>query len=194
MSEASQETVLSNLRSTKGGLRERTLKELYQAHYPVIVDMVVKNSGKKEDAADIFQDALIVLYEKVRKNELVLNCTIRTYLYSVARNLWFNRIRKLQRETALEDQAKTIPIEPEALTILESSEQTNLVMNLLNQLGESCQQVIRYYYYEQLKMKEIAKKMGFANDQIAKNKKSTCLKKLRNLVAQTKSLAEYLQS
>jgi DNA-directed RNA polymerase specialized sigma24 family protein len=40
--------------------------------------LVLKNNGSADDAKDIFQEAMIVLFEKVRSGSLELNCQIKT--------------------------------------------------------------------------------------------------------------------
>ena len=79
------------------GLRLRSdyiIKYIYQELFPTIKYLVVKNSGNEEDAEDIFQDSLIVIFKKIRDNQLELSSSFRTYLYSVSRNLWLQKLNK----------------------------------------------------------------------------------------------------
>ena len=66
-------------------------------------------------------------------------------------------------------------------------------MKLLESLGKDCKRVLVLYYYERLKMKEIAGIMNFANDQVAKNKKSSCLKKLKSIVSESPRMKDILK-
>lgn len=182
MNKLTDEKLLADLRSGDKASYNRALKYIYSEHYDVIAAYVKKNNGSDEEAADIFQDAIIAFYEKVRLGQLELNCSIRTYIYSVSKNLWFNRLRVQKRLTKIDDKIVAMPIEAESFKILAVTEENEMVMKLIDTLCVSCKQVLVDYYFNRLKMKEIATRMGFANEQVAKNKKAGCMKKLKNLV------------
>jgi len=78
----SDEEIIFCLRESEAK-RELALTHMYSKLFPVIKSYIHKNNGTDEDAADIFQDAMIVFYEKVRLDQFQLNSSIRTYLYSV---------------------------------------------------------------------------------------------------------------
>ena len=70
------------------------LRYVYDEYYPTIQVLIFRNSGKDEDAEDIFQDTLMIIYQKVRKNDLKLECSFKTYFYSISRNLWLQKLEK----------------------------------------------------------------------------------------------------
>ena len=75
-----------------------------------MVKMVLKNNGTEEEAQDIYQDALIVFWEKVVKDELTLTAKISTYLYSICYNLW---LKELDRKRRLSHEEKDTSIQQE---------------------------------------------------------------------------------
>lgn len=173
--------------------RDLALKQLYIQSYPIIKSFIHKNNGSDDDAADIFQDAIIVFFEKVRQNQFQLSSSIGTYLYSVCKHLWLNKLRAQKKVIGLTAENETISIEPLSLTVIDSKEKSDYLKMLLESLGKDCKRILIYYYYDRLKMKEIAKKMNFANDQVAKNKKSSCLKKLKTIVSDSPRLKDILK-
>ncbi len=182
MNQLPDEQILAGLQSEIQAERDRMLRYLYTRDYPVIAAFITKNNGTEADAADIFQDAIIVFYEKIRLKELTLSCSIRTYLYSVCKNLWRNSLRRQKRLTGIDDTIESIPIPAESLTIVETNERQTLVAELMNRLGDDCKRVLTLFYFERQRMKTIAEQMGFANEQVAKNKKSNCMKRLKALL------------
>ena len=76
---------------------ERALSQLYQAHWPMVSHFVLQNSGTEADAQDVYQEGVMVFYEKVRDNSLELSCQIKTYLYAVCRRLWLKRLTSRSR-------------------------------------------------------------------------------------------------
>jgi len=173
--------------------RELALKQLYTQLFPIIKSYIHKNNGTDEDAADIFQDAMIVFYEKVRLNQFQLSSSIRTYLYSVCKHLWLNKLRAQKNVIGLSNESESLTVDPSIPGILGSNERDDFLMKLLGRLGSDCKKILVLYYYNRLKMKEIAETMNFANDQVAKNKKSSCLKKLKLMVSESPRLKDILK-
>ncbi len=193
MNKLSDKQIFAGLGSSLQSEKNLALKELYRQYFPVVTDLITKNNGTPDDASDVFQDAIVVFYEKIRLGELELSCSIQTYLYSVCRNLWLSRLRSKKRQARLDDQMESIPISEDSLSVLNNNERQTVLIQLLSKLGEDCKKVLSYYYFERLRMKEIASVMNFANEQVAKNKKSGCMKKLRSLVSDNPELQHILR-
>jgi len=173
--------------------RDLALKQLYAKLYPIIKSYIHKNNGSDEDAADIFQDAMLVFYEKIRLDQFQLSSSIRTYLYSVCKHLWLNKLRAQKKIVSLSNESESIAVDPLGPAIIGSNERNDYLMNLLESLGKDCKRVLVLFYYERLKMNQIAELMNFANDQVAKNKKSSCLKKLKAKVSESPRLKDILK-
>lgn len=137
-----------------------------------MVKLVLKNSGTEEEAKDIYQDALVVLWQKAKSPDFILSSKISTYLYSVCMNLWRKELARKSKLTSNEgfDHGEEMP--------LEEKEKNQLIQNCLNELGDTCRQILLYYYFDRLSMAEIAEKMGFANADTAKTKKYKCKQEL----------------
>lgn len=154
-------------------------RQLYTAHYGMIRFFVIQNSGREEEAADLFQDALVVLYEKLNSETFVLTASLKTFLYSVCRNLW---LKKLSKD-------RTVPLtdfEPadEAFDFSEAEEDENkkaLLRRSVAQLGESCRRLLLLFYYFKKSMQEISTELGYTNADNAKNQKYKCLQRLKTI-------------
>ena len=84
----SDEALLAGIRNED----EAALAYLYKQHYPMVLHFVQNNNGTDDEAKDIYQEAIIIFYEKIKEGTLELNCQIKTYLYSVCRRLWLKRL------------------------------------------------------------------------------------------------------
>ncbi|MBN8787361.1 MAG: sigma-70 family RNA polymerase sigma factor, partial [Terrimonas sp.] len=73
------------------------IETIYKDNFAVIQHLIINNNGSEDDAKDIFQEAVIVLYEKAKSGVFELNCQIKTYLYSVSKRLWLKRLQKNNR-------------------------------------------------------------------------------------------------
>jgi len=71
------------------------VETLYKRHFGMIQHFVTNNNGSFDDARDIFQEAMIALYEKVQNDSFTLTCQIKTYLFSICKNLWLKRLQQM---------------------------------------------------------------------------------------------------
>lgn len=165
----------------------KAIETIYKQHYNMVQSLILHNNGYPDDARDIFQEAMIVLYEKVKTGAFELNCQLKTYLYSVCRRLWLKRLNQLQRiSPEVENLEETVPVEEE----LEWHQQRNLDFQLMEKsmknLGEPCKSLLEAYYLQKRSMVEIAESFGYTNADNAKNQKYKCLIRLKKLFSQYK--------
>jgi DNA-directed RNA polymerase specialized sigma24 family protein len=76
---------------------ESAIKRLYVAYFPMVLQLIVNNNGTADDAKDIYQEAIIVLYNKIKKGDFELNSKLKTFIYSVCRRLWLKRLSQMNR-------------------------------------------------------------------------------------------------
>lgn len=154
---------------------ESAIEVLYKKHFRMMAKLIIRNSGTEDDAKDIYQDALIIFWQKVSSNDLVLTSKISTYLYSVCQNLWRKELVRKARESNEEvEKAEEMDFDKE--------ERIRSIKNCVNQMGETCRNVLTLYYFDGLSMNDIAIQLGFANSNTAKTKKYKCKQELDRLV------------
>jgi len=157
--------------------------ELYRTQFKMVESLVTSKNGSQEDAKDIFQDTIISFYHSIKNQKFLMKCSVSTYLYSIARNLWLKRLKKLNKEVEIpHDSLLTLSEKTNILDCLEHDETQKLIANLLTQTGAPCKKLLYYFYFEKLKMRKIADLMHFSSEQVAKNQKLKCMKKLRAIV------------
>ena len=164
---------------------EKALEFLYQKYYRMMTKLVITNSGTEDEARDVYQDALIVFWQKATSGNLVLTSKMSTYIYSICQNLWR---KELDRKKRLSSEEKDTSVTLDT----ESSEREKILANCIDQLGETCKKVLMFYYFEEMSMQDIADKLGFANTDTAKTKKYKCKKKLDELVKAQYSEHDFL--
>ncbi len=157
---------------------ETALQYLYKNYYRTILRLVVKNNGTESEAKDIFQDALISLWEKVRKPDFTLTSKLSTYLYSVCHNLW---LKELKKKTRFADREVPENILTDNQS-LEREEKIKIMQSCIEKLGELCRKILQYYYFDELSMQDIAEKLGLSNADSAKSKKYKCKKELDEII------------
>ncbi len=157
----------------------KAIETLYKDNYKMVQSLVVSNNGSADDAKDIFQEAMVVLYEKARSGTFELNCLIRTYLYSVSRRLWLKRLLHQNRFTLNDVEDESIPVEDD----LSDHERKDLEFDMMDKalagLGEPCKSLLEAFYLQKRNMQEIASSFGYTNADNAKNQKYKCLMRLK---------------
>ena len=161
---------------------KKAVETIYRENYNMVQSLIINNNGSTDDAKDIFQEAMIVLYEKVRAGGFELNCQIKTYVYSVSRRLW---LKKLQQSNRYSGPIESLDQEVVVDEDVEDHERVNAEFEMMEKaigsLGEPCKSLLEAYYLQQQNMQEIAKNFGYTNADNAKNQKYKCLMRLKKL-------------
>ena len=160
----------------------KAIETIYKDHYNMVQAMVVKNNGTIDDAKDIFQEAMIVLYENVRSDSFELNCQIKTYLYSVSRRLWLKKLLSQSRLIIAEEADQDlVSVDDEVEDHEKLNVEFNMMEKAINSLGEPCKSLLEAFYLKKKSMQEIAASFGYTNPENAKNQKYKCLMRLKKL-------------
>jgi RNA polymerase sigma factor (sigma-70 family) len=170
------------------GLRLRSdyiINFIYKEFFPLIKFLVTENGGESEDAEDIFQDGIIILYNKISLNQLVLTSSFKTYMYSVCRNLW---LQKLNKRKAIFDKLADVEgfIDLPGDILQESSSEEAEIHRIIQihflALPEDCQKVLKLFI-KNIPLREIAGIMGFKTENYAKTRKYLCKQELKKRIA-----------
>ncbi len=161
---------------------KNSIETIYRLNYSMIQTFVLNNNGSVDDARDIFQEAMVVLYEKSRATTFSLSCQIKTYVYSICRRLWLKRLQQLSKfSTQVESLEDTVTVDEE----IEEHEKINndfiIMEHALGKIGEPCKSLLDAYYLQKKNMVEIAGEFGYTNADNAKTQKYKCLIRLKKL-------------
>lgn len=177
----SDKTILQELKLKK----ESAIHFMYREYFPSIVSMVRQNNGVYEDAEDLFQDGLMVLFDKISKGPLNLNCSLKTYFYSICRNIWLRRLERTRRMVYREE------VEVNERTLIYSMRDDELKEDYLERLRylhdhflrlpKDCQTLL-LMFFDKVPLKEIALKMGVSGVKYIKTRKYACKNMLRKKI------------
>jgi RNA polymerase sigma factor (sigma-70 family) len=166
---------------------EIILKKLYTTYFPMILQLVINNNGNEDDAKDIYQEAIIVLYNKVKSGEFELSSKLKTYIYSVCRRLWLKRLSQMNRYGGdIRDFEEYLPVDDEVEIHNDRDIQFNKMEAALQLLGEPCKTIMEDFYIHNRSMQEICERFGYTNADNAKTQKYKCLQRLKKLFFQQK--------
>lgn len=160
------------------------IRRLYQLHFPPIANMILNNRGSREEAQDIFQETVMVLYNKINEHDFVLSSRLQTFLYAVSRRLWLKHLTRGEakfRKDLIDDYEDSLAAE-EAIEDHEFMEERLLHMEgSMHKLGEPCKSILYDFYMLGKSMTEICEKFGYTNTDNAKTQKYKCLQRLKKI-------------
>lgn len=160
----------------------KAIETIYKQHYKMVQSLIINNNGSVDDARDIFQESMIVLYEKARSGTFELNSQLKTYLYSVCRRLWLKKLQQQQKYVPeVDGLADMIPVDEEIEAHGERQIEFQTMEKAMLHLGEPCRSLLEAFYLQKRNMTEIASHFGYTNADNAKNQKYKCLMRLRKL-------------
>lgn len=161
---------------------KKAVEAIYKDNFNMVQALIINNSGSADDAKDVFQEAMIILYQKVKSGHFELNCQIKTYVYSVSRRLWLKRLLQQNKFMNGSDNQENLAAVEEDLEEHERRDvEFNMMEKAMNSLGEPCKSLLQAFYINKQNMQEIAATFGYTNADNAKNQKYKCLIRLKKL-------------
>ncbi|HEY8896780.1 MAG TPA: sigma-70 family RNA polymerase sigma factor [Niastella sp.] len=157
--------------------RKILFMQLYRQAFPLVAKYVHTMGGTFEEAKDIFQDALVIYYEKLATSDVTLRYSERSYILGIAKHLWAKKNKSNNRYTSLPDSLQDIAMEESA-----GQSSTEKLLELLHNSGKKCMELLRAFYYDKLPMHKIASLFKFSGERSATVQKYKCLEKVRDIV------------
>ena len=175
--------------------QNQALSQLYSQHYGMLEHYILSNSGDADDAADTIQEVMLVFVRLIQEAKFRGESTIKSFLYSITKNLWVTEIRKRKstqaRNEKYYDEAENLS--PDISKSISEQENLNYIMRLFSELGNTCKSILTLFYYEEMNMKEICERLDFSSEQVLRNKKYKCLKSLTESVKNSPEVAHNLK-
>ena len=182
----------------KGILRHDNLilQYIYKQYYYNINYFIRKNQGSEDDASDVFQEAIIIIYRKIKENDLIFEkSSFKNYLFSVCRFLWLKQLEK--RRVEKQKLNDSLPYQEDFYDdnlneLVEKNERYGLYQKHFSTLSTDCQKLLQMFF-EKIPLREIAKVMGYKSDKYAKKRKYKCKELLISRIKQDAEFKKILE-
>jgi RNA polymerase sigma factor (sigma-70 family) len=167
---------------------DKILNWLYDNYFQTVKSHIIKNSGSTDDVSDVFQDSIIVLYNQICDNTLVLTSDLKGYFFGIARNIWSNYLRNRKQTDEI---YADIPDET-------AHEETNdilferIVSRAFEKLGREHKTILTLFS-EGKSYEVIAKKLKMKNEDYARRKKYLSKEALMEIIKKDPEYQEYLR-
>ncbi len=156
--------------------REAFFMRLYKKAFPIVARYIARMGGTLEEAQDIFQDTLVIYYEKITSGDTEIIVSENAYLFGIAKNLWLRRHRDGSKYQLLNDlEIEDVPDEKLA---------TGKILYFLETAGKKCMELLKAYYYDLLPVSTVTPLFGYSSTHSATVAKYKCLEKVKETVKQ----------
>jgi hypothetical protein len=169
------ETVIIGVNTTT---QEKQIEEIYKQVFPRVAAFVNKMGGSLDDAKDLFHDAMIIYLENRSQKRLEIHTSEEAYILGISKHLWIRKYNLSRNTVSLSEMENSISIPDDYFPSI----QDKRLLRFLEYAGKRCMNLLRAFYYEQVPMKKLINKLGYANEHTASVQKYKCLEKVREVV------------
>jgi RNA polymerase sigma factor (sigma-70 family) len=179
-------TALGNSKEINKGI-----EQIYQLYAEYVGSFIKNYGGNEQDAEDVFQETVIALIGIIQNEKYRMESSLKTFMVSIAKNIWFNQLKKNNRSGEREKifENNRDKQETDISHLISDQEMKKELRELVYKLDEACRKILILFYYENLSMKEIVNHLPYENDQVVRNKKYKCLQNLTQLIRDTPGMA-----
>ncbi|MEP7375311.1 MAG: sigma-70 family RNA polymerase sigma factor [Chitinophagaceae bacterium] len=185
------------LRELRSGDRiDVAIKTIYRSYFDSLGWYVMNNNGSRQDAEDVFQEVVVSFIDLVQKNKFRGESGIKTFLFALNRHAWLNELKKRGRTLKREEKYNKGQelTETNVSDVMIDREDRMQIINLLEQLGDTCKKILLLFYYDNFSIAEILDNLHYENEQVVRNKKSKCLKQLQQIIREKPELKQTLKN
>ena len=166
---------------------KKALTNVYQDYKTEFFRFMSRYNAERNTLEDIFQDALIVLYENAQAGKLdQLKSTLKTYLFATGKFMLFKYFRDSKKEIHTDESYVFNNYEQAVIEDVYEDEGPDRRQQLLianfKKLGDKCREILELFYLQGLRLEEIMTVQGYENKNVVKSQKSRCLKTLKDLI------------
>lgn len=145
-------------------------------YFPSVRKIVKQHNGTIEDAEDVFQESLVILYKNLEDQNFQLTSSLHTYIVGISKNVLRDKKRVIQKQNSSEE--KFLEIQ-EKDSCHQDDSKRKIALQSIESLGQKCLDILQSYYFYGMSMEDIAQKFNYASSKSAKNQKYKCLERAR---------------
>lgn len=161
------------------------IERIYNQHRAEFLAYAARFSLQTDEAVDIYQDSIIVVYENIMSRKLTtLTSSLKTYLFAIGKYKILNSMKTNQPTEDISAYDYLLQDETE-MEFLSKEENIEKMQTAYRKLGAKCREVLRLYYYENQSLQEIMQKLEYASKDVVKSQKSRCIKQIREILLNT---------
>ena len=171
----------------------KVLEYIYTRYFGKIERFLLGKGGNPEHIKDVFQEAMIVVCQKVQDGGLILTCSFSTYLFAVCKNIWRHDLRRHRYQPVEDSKLEQLSEDPETGSDEEMQEKLRaLYLHHFSKLSEDCQELLRLHF-NRVPLDEIQRIFGYSSEHYTSDRKYRCKKSLYRRILNDPKYKEILK-
>lgn len=162
----------------------KSIQAIYAGNFSLIQALVLNNNGSYDDARDVFQEAMVILYEKAIQSDFKLTCQLKTFLYAISKRLWLKKLKHhglFVSNTDLSLLEPVIAVEEDLEMAGKKEQEFEVMESAFSKIGEPCKSLLEAFYIQKKSMADLVEIFGYTNADNAKTQKYKCLMRLKKI-------------
>ncbi|RZN81495.1 MAG: sigma-70 family RNA polymerase sigma factor [Winogradskyella sp.] len=159
----------------------KVITELYKINFPKVKSFVIKNSGRIEDAQDVFQKALMQIAVRYKVDKFEIKSSFEAYLFTVCKNLWRKELNSSKNRVTnhyIEEHTNENSQIAESIMVQKRWE---LFTEKLSEMSIKCKELLDFYF-SKLSYALIVKQFNYNSEAVARQAVYKCKMKLKELI------------
>jgi len=157
------------------------LHKIYNSVFGDVKRFVKFNKGTSADAEDIFHNALMQIFARIKANQLSTNAPLEAYILRACKNLWYKELKKKQKHTVTNDAKTEVYNSSELASNAIDQQKWDLFDAKLKELTMNCQKVLELYF-SGLSSRDIMLSQDYKTELVVRQRIFKCKSKLIKLV------------
>lgn len=170
----------------------KLVKVLFSNYRLAVFATVKKYGGNKHDAQDVFHDVVMVLLQEMKKGNIAPYGGFKSYIYTIAKNLWLNKQRKTKRIDSVDEIHELAEVQESIERVIFNKEKENEIKAIMEKLGEKCAKLLKAIVLHDKSYQEIMVDMEMANVNVVKSSKNRCKNNFIALIKENADLKKQL--
>lgn len=160
----------------------KTIQIIYNQFLGKVIAFVIKNNGTKEDAKDVFDQAIFQISARLERDQFQIKSSFEAFLFTACKNLWRRELNKRAHRQVTNSNVKELYYKEKQMTqaTLEQ-ERWELFQEKVTELSENCSQVLQLFF-KRFSSKDIMKNLGYQSENTVRQRIFKCKKQLMKLV------------
>jgi RNA polymerase sigma factor (sigma-70 family) len=162
------------------------IQSIYKKFVPKVIHYISNNSGDEEQAQDVVQEIMILLFNQAKEKKLQLTCPFDAYFFLLCKRKWLNELKKTSNKgvtikddfASIDESAQEMVLQTEAF-----DEKQQLFDTMFLKLGDKCQELLKLSFVTKT-MEEVAEKLNVTYGYVRK-KKSLCIGQLTEWIQES---------
>ncbi|MCX6272635.1 MAG: sigma-70 family RNA polymerase sigma factor [Bacteroidetes bacterium] len=154
----------------------RLLYELYYQNLPAIKKSILNNGGNIQDVKDVYQVTILSFIEQIKKNKFNHDCSLDTYIFSIAKKLWLKELRRRRKSIFIESDVD-LQADLEDFSDFDfeyaSVMQKSIFMKHFALLNEDCKKILDMFF-KKISDEEVANKLNVSNKHAVVQRRARC--------------------